>query len=93
MSNRTWMIVGCIADFVTNAGGAISGAMAQAGGVVMPTPPVFLLGLVLGLVGVAGHLKAVYLQPPGGSGVGGVRTVVGFLLSLAAGWVIGRMGG
>lgn len=80
MSSRTWMILGCLSDFVGQAGGAIAGAMMQAGGVVMPTPPVILLGVILGVVAVANHVKSSYLTPPAPLMV---------LLAVAAGWLIG----
>lgn len=80
MSPRTWMILGALTDFITQAGGAITGAMMQAGGVIMPTPAVLVLGFILGIVAVANHVKASYLQPP---------APLMLLLAIAAGWLVG----
>jgi hypothetical protein len=88
MSVRTWLIVGCITDFIIGAGGAVSGAMMQAGTVVMPSGPVWALGGILGTIAVANHIKAAYNQPPGAVRVGGVPVWVLAVLGWALGWMI-----
>jgi hypothetical protein len=88
MSVRTWLIVGCITDFIIGAGGAVSGAMMQAGTVTLPSQGVWMLGGILGAVAVANHIKAAYNQPPGKVGVGSVPVWILAVLGWAIGWMI-----
>jgi len=64
MTNYARMLLETLADFILAAGGTVSGAMVQAGGVVVPNTGVLILAIVAGCMAAANHIKAAYRQPP-----------------------------
>ncbi len=53
------------ASFFSPFCSAIAGGMAQAGGVVVPSWPVLLLGTILGVGSAWAYVKAYFSEPPG----------------------------
>lgn len=58
------LLLGASTDFIVTAGSSLTGYMVANGAVVMPSTPMVILAVVLGLVGSAKHVNAMLQEPP-----------------------------
>jgi hypothetical protein len=56
------MIIGGITDFIITAGSSLTGYMVGNSAVVMPSTPMWILAIVLGLVGAAKHINGMLVD-------------------------------